>query len=173
MISFTGSFDFTITVYRSFLFFMRSGTPPTWSFTLIFPSPPAGISFRERRTGVQPHPALTRSILSVPDPLLRKTNSQLCSVFSGTSPKSYSSFSNSMDGREKKNAVEKMTASAATQTVEWIRGCYCTRAFHRPVPPLEKHAKDISADGRHDDHQRAEYDRLLRANIVADHEHVR
>ena len=82
--------------------------------TSISPSPPAGMSFLDRRTGVQPHPEPTRSMMSVAEPALWKLKRHDCSLFSGTSPKSCSSRSNWIEGFPKKKAVDNNAPARTT-----------------------------------------------------------
>jgi len=88
-------------VYTEMDFFNISLLKPVFRVTSIFPSPPAGISFCERRTPVQPHPAFTLSIVNVDEPVFLKVKICFNSAFCLTCPKLYLSSLNSMRGLAK------------------------------------------------------------------------
>jgi len=111
---FSGSLDRTVTVCEYSRVFRPSGRRPIKMLTSISPSPPAGMSFLDRRTGVQPHPEPTRSMMSVAEPALWKLKRHDCSLFSGTSPKSCSSRSNWIEGFPKKKAVDNNAPARTT-----------------------------------------------------------
>jgi hypothetical protein len=88
-------------------FLILSLFSPVFNVTSIFPSPPAGMSFCERRTPVHPHPAFIFSIISCEFPVFLNVKICFSSVFCLTFPKSWLISLNLIRGSPKHAAKNK------------------------------------------------------------------